>query len=648
VKAAVKASLNAAGFNIDGSAGVVLADYRFHPTRTETVRAGFVADVAAGPRTVFDRASVERLRPGDAVTLQTKGAVAATVTVSFSDLFTTQAAGLLALGGQKAAAFRATAGATATFNVRIVDEFIVSFAAVDAATWRIGVRKARARTIGAGVAATFEVEAADPQELAAFLTEMKDALLGQPLDKARDLLNKATLGTLSADQQAAVGQLLDRFGLAGTVDALKTLAGKIDDIDDQVEDVLQQIAAAKIKIGFAYEYARMDEDTELLQMTVDRTTLRAVHGDLIRGDLGSAIAAAAKGGSGVALEQYLNQSALIRRKSWGFTLGIGKWVDVGGTDTDKLTVVKRRNLEGRIQESYLGTRGYEARWQGDLFHWAADFRADLRAYAQAAMPTLPEFDLGLHLALAASHAKLSSDDIDEYLDFAACWGIVAEPEMAQRRQELQEFKGAAQDVSIQLTIGDEAFRHLLPLIAGAGDGDVAFALALAMPRQPRQPGLRTPAERLAIYRRVWEFYLTHPEAGSDERRVNAAAILQREGQAALADVERSAPAPHPLLDFTMSGRVLSDGDPLDRWRSFRNGAALLQQALVSGGPAETALDRGRRSMQACWTQVHHVRAIGAFLIDRARSAGVLSKIGRSFTVTPQKADGQAKGLIVVA
>ncbi|MGH9139826.1 MAG: hypothetical protein ACRD2I_01645, partial [Vicinamibacterales bacterium] len=54
LKASAKASLGAAGFNLDGSAGVVLADYRFHPVRTESVRAGFLADIAAGARTVFD------------------------------------------------------------------------------------------------------------------------------------------------------------------------------------------------------------------------------------------------------------------------------------------------------------------------------------------------------------------------------------------------------------------------------------------------------------------------------------------------------------------------------------------------------------------------------------------------------------------
>lgn len=649
LKATVKASLGAAGFNIDGSAGAVLADYRFHPLRTEAVRAGFLADVVAGARTVFDRASVERLQPGDAVTLQTQGAIDAKVTVSFTDLWTTQATALVALaGGLKAVAFKATAGVTATFRVRISDEFVVSFAGVDASTWRIGVRKAKARKVGAGVAARFEVAAADPRELNAFLTEIKNALVGQPLDKVNDLLDKATLGTMSDSQQAQVAGLLERFGLSGTLDALKELKKRVAAIDEGLADVLQEVARTKITIGFAYEYARIEEDTELLQMTVNGANLRAVHGDLIRGDLGSAIAAAARADAGVSLERYLNQSTLTRTKSWGFTLGIGKWVDVGGKDTDKLTVVKRRNLEGRVQESYLGTRGYEGRWQGDLFHWAADFRADMRAYAQNATPTLPEFDLGLHLAIAASHGKFGGDDIDEYLDFAACWGIVRDEEMALRRQDLADFKGTGQDVSIQLTIGDEAFRLLLPLIAGATDGDFAFALALAMPRQPKQFGLRTPSERLAIYRRVWDFYLTHPNAGSEERRVNAAAILKAEGQAALADVEKNAPAPHPLLDFTMSGRVMSDGDPLDRWRTFRNGASLLHQTLVSGGPAETALDRARRSMQSCWGQVHHLRAIGAFLIDRARTAGVLMKVGRSFTVTPQKAEGGKKVLIVVA
>jgi hypothetical protein len=459
---------------------------------------------------------------------------------------------------------------------------------------------------------------------------------------------KARAGALNDAQQQLIGQALDRFGISGALDAVPELEKRIEAIDGKVANALEEVANTKIKIGFAYEYARIADDTQLLQMTVDREHLGAFHGDLIRGNLGGAIASIADGTPGVAVEHYLNQATLTRTKSWGFTLGIGKWVDAGSVDTDKLTVVTRRSLDDRVQEGYLGTRGYEAHWMGNKCQWAADFRADMRAYSQNATPTLPEFDLGLHLSLSASRGKLSLDDIDEYIDFAGCWSIVGDDEIAARRAQLSALEGTAQDVSIQLTIGDEVFRLLMPVVAGAADGDLAFALALAMPRQPKVAGLRTPMERLAIYRRGWDFYLTHPDAGNEERQVNAALILKAEGQAVLADVERNAPNAHPLLDFTMSGRVRLDGDPLDRWRTFRNGAALLHQAIVSGGPAATPLDRARRNMQSCWGQVHHLRAIGALLIDRSRSAGVLTKVGRSFTVSPQKPDGAKKALVIVA
>jgi hypothetical protein len=649
LKAAVQGSLAAAGFSIDGSAGVVLADYRFHRQRSETVRDGFLADVASGVRSAFDRAAVERLQPGDAVAIQAQGVIEAKVTVAFADLFTTQATALLALGGaRKAIAFSITAGATATFDVRISDEFVITFAGVTADTWRIGVRKAKTRKVVAGVAAGIDVAATDRKQLTQFLDEIKDAIVGQSRATANDLVAKARLGTLNDAEQQLVRLLLERFGISNALGGVQELEKRLDAIDENATDALEEVANTKIKIGFAYEYARVAQNTQLLQMTVDLEHLRAFHGDVIRGDVGKPIASLAGGTPGVVVEQYLNQTTLDRTKSWGFTLGIGKWVDAASVDSDKLIVVTRRSVDDRVQESYLGTRGYEAHWQGDKCQWAADFRADMRGYSQSATPTLPEFDLGLHLSLSASREKLSLDDIDEYIDFAGCWGIVADDEIADRRAQASGFKETAQDVGIHLTIGDEVFRLLIPILAKATDGDLAFALALAMPRQPKIVGLRTPLERLAIYRRVWEFYLTHPDAGSEERQANAAAILKAEGQAVLADVERNAPRAHPLLDFTMSGRVLLDGDPLDRWRTFRNGATVLQQAIVSGGPAETPLDRARRSMQSCWAQVHHLRAIGALLVDRARIAGVLPKIGRSFTITPQKPDGTKKAMVIVA
>jgi hypothetical protein len=651
LKATVKASLADAGFDVDASAGVVLADYRFH-ARTDRVRDAVLADLRQPPRTALALSDVSRLAPGDALMFQTRGTLTAKVTVAFTDLFTAQATALLQLAGVAGSiAIKATAGASVGFTVRVADEFLVSFARVDAATWRAGVRKARSRQVGATLAATFEVGATNPRELAAFLGAVKDALVGHPFAQARRLLEKASLGDLSDAQQAIARRLLDRFGLSGPLATIEALKERLEAIDKGVDAALQQVAQAKVKLGFAYEYARIREDVELFQARLDSTRLQALHGDLARGRLVRALEALAAGDSGLALETYLNQQTMKRERSWGFTLGIGPWVTLGGKDTDSLLVIKRRNVEGRVQESYLGARGYEGRWIGETFKWSADFKADMRGYSQATVAVLPEFDLGLHLAFASRRRKLSAGDIDDYLDFASLWQIVGDADRDERRAELMEMKGRDLEMAIQLTVGDEAFKLMLPLVAGAADADLAGALAAAMPRHQTIHGLRSVAERVSTYRAIWHFCLTHPQASREELRARAGSVLQAAGNAVLASFERSSDPNHPLFGFTLTSRVALDGEPLGPWRQFRNGAALLHQGPVSGGAAETTLDRARKNMQACWTQVHRLRAIGAFLVDTAARAGVLAKVGRSFTVTPASEKARAKdagAMVVVA
>jgi hypothetical protein len=102
----------------------------------------------------------------------------------------------------------------------------------------------------------------------------------------------------------------------------------------------------------------------------------------------------------------------------------------------------------------------------------------------------------------------------------------------------------------------------------------------------------------------------------------------------LATAERTSTSNDVLFPFTMTGRIALDGGPIGPWRQFRNGATLLHQGLVSGGPADPTLDRARKAMRESWTQVHRLRAIGAFLVESAARAGVLAKIGRSMTVAP--------------
>jgi hypothetical protein len=651
IRAKSKASLGEAGFNLDAGAGVVLADYRSHASRNRSLREAVLDDLAHEPRTALNLDSVLGMAPGDALTFQAHGSVKAKLTLSFADLFTGQTTALLQLAGvSRSIGFKATAGASVTFEVGVSDEFIVSFARLDQNDWRVGVRKAASRQIGVGVAAELEVSAVNPKELNAFLNQVKDALIGHALDQLSALLAKATLEDLNDTERKVATTLLDRFGLTEGHATLDSLKERIKAIDEGVAAALKQVAESKVKLGFAYEYARIRADVELLQARLDRAQATVLHADLVRLRLQSTVDAINSREPGIALETYLNQQTLKREHSWGFTLGIGKWIDIGGKDTDSLTVVRRRNIEGHLQESFLGTRAYQGRWIGETLNWSADFRADMRGFSRATTPSLAEFDLGLHLAYVSAQKKLSADEIEDYLDFASVWGIVPATDLDERLDQLMEFKDTEQTVAIQITVGDEALRLMLPRLAAASDGDLAGALALAMPRQPKVEGLRSAAERQATYRPVWQVYLKEPEANSLALRATAGQILAREGRVMLASAERTSTSNDVLFPFTMTGRIALDGAPIGPWRQFRNGATLLQQGLVAGGPADPTLDRARKAMRDSWTQVHRLRAIGAFLVESAARAGVLAKIGRSMTVGPPstEAAGDRQAAIIVA
>ena len=80
---------------------------------------------------------------------------------------------------------------------------------------------------------------------------------------------------------------------------------------------------------------------------------------------------------------FTQSAAMMHEVSGGrFSLGIGKWVDVGGTDFRTVKKVERTNVEGALQRSYLGTRGYKGRWIGETYDWSVDLRADMKDYAK--------------------------------------------------------------------------------------------------------------------------------------------------------------------------------------------------------------------------------------------------------------------------
>ena len=59
---------------------------------------------------------------------------------------------------------------------------------------------------------------------------------------------------------------------------------------------------------------------------------------------------------------------------------------------------------------------------------------------------------------------------------------------------------------------------------------------------------------------------------------------------------------------------------------------MLQKAIADRAPNKKTIDEAFESMNDLWTQSHHVRAIGAYLLESAAAAGVLNTANRTMTV----------------
>ena len=97
--------------------------------------------------------------------------------------------------------------------------------------------------------------------------------------------------------------------------------------------------------------------------------------------------------------------------------------------------------------------------------------------------------------------------------------------------------------------------------------------------------------------------------------------------------------------MSFAGLTQINGDTHGACEAFTRGARILQTALTSGARNQKTIDKAFGEMDDLWTQSHHVRAIGAYLVDAAERAGVLSAVTRTMTV---QAAGLDKTVVVTA
>jgi hypothetical protein len=647
VKASGALSLGDVGFNVDANAGIAFADYRLH-SPDALLRDTVVRDLLEGPaRFVTAVEHVRALAENEALAMVVNGQLSGAAQVAWTDIFTGAFGALApALGAVSGLTIAADVGASIKATVAVQDSFVVVFSCTAAhRQWRLAVRKSRSATVSPRVDAGVTVSFPEQAQVTALVDPLVEAVLGQALSTVSRWLGAANVDALPETERRLLRAVLARVGLDPDA-PLAQLSERLDTLRKDARDKVEEIARSKIAISFMYEYTRVDEQVSLLQVLLDDAGLTAFHAPAVSGRLDVVTDAIAAGKPGLSLETYLNHSILRRERSWGFTLGIGTWISAGGTDFSKLRRTRRLNVAGHPQDGYFTIRGYDGRFGRDHFSWSVDFKADMKDFARSAIPVVGEFDIGLHLAMVDDQARLSDDELSQWLDLGVLWHAIDETDIEPARGQLRGLEGTGCSASAQITIGDGVLRALLPALAGAPAAAFADAFAAAMPYMPDFPERRSVALRRIVYGDLWRAYFASASPGHRPTRVEmavigAAALRSRRLDVLAAFEDRQRDPQRPLDPLAFAGLVELNGDSASACSGFSRALTVLQS---SGANADDTMPLIFRSASGLWAQSHHVRAIGAYLLEAARRQSLLGEIRRVLTVTPK----QGKAIVLTA
>jgi hypothetical protein len=542
---------------LGASRELALSDYRVHEA-TDGAWNALTADLAS-PRTLLELGDVRKLAPGEALLMELDGALSASVTFSWSDVLASK---LYEIVGGAAVSVKLKSGLETSVAVKVTDQFSVIVSRTKDGHFRFAVKKAASRS------GTYGVEASLGLDLSAM----------PAIDQVLDPIVEELTSQLDPDERAA-----------------KVASGALDKLRDQLRTKLGDAAKWKASTGFAYEYARIDENDSIADFVLlDDARLGDDYSLVKEGDFTKITDALRQDTGTRSIIRYLNESTLTRRSSFGFTLGIGKWIDVKAKDERAFRQTTRTALDSFHLIVSRGTRRYEEKGvpQND-FEWVVDLKAEMKAFAQE--PSTLDFDYGLHLLATLDRESLDASDLERMADFAGMWGVRVPP-----AGKLAEAIGKKGQIRVQLLLERDAL--VAALSQEAGLASWAEPLAMAMPYMSKFDERRSFAARAAAYTGAWQAWL--------EGRINIMPSF-----------------PSGLTIFERQGGpgsfhwTAAEGHAQLRTRldAFVRGTRLLHSAMTTA-QAPSAIGDAYNALQQFWSQRLYVAAAGRWLLDRAPSA----------------------------
>jgi hypothetical protein len=632
---------------VGGDVSVLVADYRLHPPERKA-REAFLAD-AVSLRLPFVADHVLKLRPREALTFQARLRMETSMSLQWSDVFTSQLSALSRLlPSGTLLGLKTSVGVSVTGAVTVTDDFLLTFSREKEGALVVSVQKGAAREARLAPELGVTVGAENPEVFGAVV----DALVGAPgVAQFEQLVDKLASRQLGDREKEVLRWVLDRLGLEEYEADASAIKQAWEDRKARVREAIEQMAREKLTVGFQYEYSRLSEQQTLVRMELPDAQVRQLHGLMLLGKLTEVLKQVGPG----ALRSYFRQDSETRREAWGFTLGFSKW-QLQSRDQKKFQRVVQYGspdvLHGPQRIAFLGVRGYEGTLFGTQGRWAIDFKCDMEAFR--IQPSAQDFQYGLYFQLARA-GKPSANELRQALDEAIAWRVFDDADEETVFKELQEStRGQDVELRLELKFSDALMRELIPLVA-AGDVDpFARALGRAMPWDTVR-ARADPEFRQALYAPLWKAYLVDKAKGwTPQLAASRAAqwlkrnpIAKGEGGEVAHWEGRGIASPNTFADVLDKNARHADigsayGGTYVRWQRMVAGMVLLRDALAQGrepGIIERAFDE----LEELWRLSFHLKAFGALLLDlSSKTAQGLQSVERTFSVVPRAGDGKVQ------
>jgi len=325
-------------------------------------------------------------------------------------------------------------------------------------------------------------------------------------------------------------------------------------------------------------------------------------------------------------------------------LDFGKWGKLAGKDNTSTEIAIRENIEQKKQVSFVGTRLYQAQEFKNKVNWGVNFKAQMRNFSLETTPKAHEFEYGLQILWEQTENETNMEELQQIIDLAVLWGMIDESEFEKYNTDIFAVLENVRNISysFQLNIEKDAFILLLPILSRKINVLIGRGLAGGMNFLNYFDTRKSVSKRAEAYAPLWRTYLEKYKENSDWAALASSYLKDKDAD--LARYEGAYQRNKTVGEYNLfEGLIYLNPNTATQVESFVAGAELLTKGIGSQLPYEQIIAPSFELMQQFWTQSHHIRSLGFYLLETAKnpSINVFDKIGRTLTIKYQ-ADGEQK------